>query len=295
MRYKDLTEEQVSELVLRHYRFTTKELSVEDAINLFLPLSDGSFFKTSVLLECVIPSEYLSDKKFMRALILLRPYIRGYRSVFSYADTSLKNDREMVDFAIDEHKEGAIDALISYVELEDKEGRAKANRDPNVYIEPVDSEIGNVLEVVRYKVCSNLLDDREFLKDNLKKAREEGYSQIAHALAEHSSTLAIDDELASIAVAIDPSVLFHVNYLLFQDSKFVKTAIKSIVESGRYDSIRTIDTQYQENDSKIRRLINICKRLSKLPEDAKLRNKLYEKLAKMYLKKLNVGEVSQGV
>lgn len=291
MKYKDLTEAEVKKMVAAHHRFTTEEMSLEDAIEIFKPLKNGSFFRSYILLEEIVPKEYLKEKEFFKGIIPLR-YPLTYRSVLAYADSSLKNDRELIDFAIDTHGSDAISALVDHIDPENTEVLKEAKKDKNVYIEPSKNSDG---EIISYKICSNLLKDTNFISDTLKKAEQTKDNRyIASSLMDASSTCSSNLEMAIKAVSIDASSILCADKELFENEKFLTVCFRSLIENNKYGYAKNIDRRYEKENKEVQKLIKICKKIFELPSDAKLRTKIYQKMAKVYLSRLekNIEDVA---
>ncbi len=290
MKYKELTEQQINDLIRESYRFSTEEMSIEDAIDLFQPRENGKIYRSYHLLESIVPKEYLKEKEFIKAIIPTR-YPFTYASVLEYADSELKNDRELVDFCIEEHGFYAIFALSSEFGIEDKNRLEQAKNDKNVYIEPVLNSAG---ELIRYRACSKLLRDEDFVKSVLDKAEKENDPSLVESLMKYSSLCSSNIDFAKRAIKIAPDSISHASETLFEDEQFVAGALKTLIEQPSQWRTEVVNKKIkgeQLDNKNVQKLIKTCSKLSELPENAKLRNAIYKKMANHYLEELKIDSV----
>ena len=280
MKYSELTDEEICDLIGKGHRFTTEEMTVKDAIDTFKPFN-GKYWKSYFLLENIIPQEYMDSKEFFMAIMTTR-YPVTYGSVLQYASDRLKNDRELVDQVIKEHSGSAISALVRYKEphkISEKE-LAELRSNPDVYVKEQHNSDG---ELVYYAIKSNLLRDQEFVKYHV----ENGDASVAGDLMQYSEICRESNELSFKCLQKNTSSIYFMDDAKFEDKNYLVDIITLLMETKEYRILGLNEKKLGgEKNKRVAALSKLCAKIDELPANAKIRKAIYEKMADFYLKKL---------
>ena len=255
------------------YNNTPETMSVEEAIKLFQPLEDGTIYKSYVLMEDVIPKEYLDNKEFMKAIIPTRSAIT-YKTLLSYASDQLKADPELALMSVT--KNISVDGLWRTVKREAY--KSMPTKDKKYVI----AEETNNPDFVMLK--SPLLEDHEFIE----KVHDifigtDNFQYIAYELSKYSKEFSSNTEYMKQAVSVRPELL---NYYTGNDiNEVVLQAVISMFESGNFKHY--LDKDFiKKQDKNVQDLLLTCQKIKELPDNAKIRKAIYKKICKNYMAKL---------
>lgn len=286
MRFSELTQEEIFKKVNEGYQFTPDEISVEEAISLFDKLPNGTIFKSYHLLGKVIPVEYLDSKEFVMGIIPKR-YPVTYESLLAYASPKLKNDREVVSFAIQCHGARAVSALatsFSSIRMQDQTELEQARDNPDLIVEKsTNRSFGD-----NYTIKSKLLEDEEFVSAEIDKTLcEDGDQYIADEFMMHSKVCVSSMDLASKCVAIYPYSVTRADISLQEDKELYIKALTIAIDNGLYVNAWKILKKLDIQDEKLfGKLDKLTLKLAHLPNTAKIRKAMYEKALRRCVDKM---------
>lgn len=255
------------------YNNTPETMSVEEAIKLFQPLEDGTIYKSYVLMEDVIPKEYLDNKEFMKAIIPTRSAIT-YKTLLSYATDRLKADPELALMSVT--KNVSVFGLFRTVSRDDYKKMSKEDK------KLVVAEETNNPDYLLLK--SPLLEDYEFIeKVHDIFVGTDNFQYIAYELSKYSKEFSSNTDYMKQAVSVRPELL---NYYTGDDiNEVVLQAVISMFESGNFKHY--LDKDFiKKQDKNVQDLLLTCQKIQELPNNSKIRKAIYKKICKNYMAKL---------
>ncbi len=258
--YKDLTEKQLNSIIEivkkgKAYRFTTDEISKQEAISL---CSKKGVF--SAYLAKIVPEEYLDDQEFMQKFVsIIRPI--HYDSVALYASNRLKQNLEFASFCIDKHGEFAISALAG--------GNAGLYDYSQVLLDK--NFVLNEIKKIRMKKVFENGKSSEILS-------EDKANRILTAFVQYSPVIRDNKKLMIRSIKIDPYTYRFIDKSIANDEEVIMAVFESILENGQnYYLAKLIE---EPTNKKLKKIRDLCLKISELPANAKTRNLIYRKLAK---------------
>ena len=81
------------------YNNTPETMSLDEAVKLFEPFENGEFYKSCVLLEKVVPKEYLDNEEFFRRVITTRCAFTD-PTIISYGSYKIQANEELAMMSI---------------------------------------------------------------------------------------------------------------------------------------------------------------------------------------------------
>ncbi len=258
------------------YDNTPETMSIDEAVELFQPLEDGTIHDSKTLMNRVVPKEYLDNEEFFKKIIPTRRAIT-YRPLIAYGSHKIKANEELVMMSIMQNG-GSISGLDKHYRLPLKDDEKKELQENKQYI-------------VTYKkakfvvVKSKLLEDEQFIKKLVSKLMGKDYCQYLafSGLAEHSKIFASNDEYMKLAVSVNPSL-----FILYKGEnikEIIIKAVKTMLETGNFGFYAN-KSFVEKQDESVKKLINLCGKIGDLPENAKIRTAIYKKICKHYLSSL---------
>lgn len=255
------------------YHNTPETMSMEDAIKLFQPLEDGSIYKSYILMESVIPKEYLDSKEFFKAVIPTRTAIT-YNTLLSYATNRLKADFELGIMSVE--KNVSLDGLYRRITREDYEEMTTEDK-KYVLVEETSNPDFILLK-------SPLLEDPEFVERiHDMFIGTDNFQYIVYELSKYSKEFSSNNEYMKQAVSVRPELI---SYYTGEETKdVVLQAVESMFESGNFNHYLDADF-IAKQDQAVQDLLLTCVKIKELPDNAKFRKVIYKKICNHYMTKL---------
>ena len=259
------------------YDNTPETMSVEEAANLFQPLEDNTIYKSYILLERVVPKEYLDNEVFFKKIIPTRSAIT-YSPLIAYGTHKIKANEELAMMSIMQNG-GSISGLYEEYVLPLNDDKKKELKENKQYIVTEKKEKTVVVK-------SKLLEDEQFIKKLVSKLMEQKdyYRHLAFSgLAYHSNFFASNDEYMKLAVSVNPSL-----FILYKGEnikEIIIKAVKTMLETGNFGFYANKNF-VEKQDESVQKLINLCEKIGDLPGDSKIRAAFYKKICKHYLSSL---------
>lgn len=253
------------------------EMNIEEAKELM-----GKYF--SPIAMPLIPYEIRANKEFMKwAIENVDPVT--YPSVFKYADIELKNDPELAIFAIKKHGYKAVEYIGKRL-LSDAMFLNKIIDLPELdeYVLPDLAErlVKENSPALKVEVFVKRLSSQ--IKSN--ETSDELYKEVASKVRHRQDAIKM--------VKTNPNSYRYMIPEAQENKEVILATTESMLEKGV--NLRTAESLVKRIESKpiktkedvmYKKLVETCKKIGELPKNAKIRQKIYTKLAETFIAKIN--------